>query len=86
MIESNCSFDFKPRPPDTTLSAVARSGRSLLVKFSEIQVVGQGALGSMPSSIGVDADPKGAAAKAVPRIVITLIESEDWTVRIALPA
>lgn len=86
IILSNCSLDFRPRPPETTREAVARSGRSDFWRSSEIQVVGHGALGSVPSSIFALLEPSCAAGKAVPRIVIIFMGSVDWTVRIALPA
>ena len=54
---SNCSLDLRPRPPETTRVAVARSGRSDLARSSEIQVVGHGALGSEPSSISALLEP-----------------------------
>ena len=83
---SNCSFDFKPRPPETTFPAVAKSGLSDFARFSDIHSVGQAVLGSTPSVISADPSPNSAAANAVPRIVIILIASDDWTVRIAFPA
>ena len=40
----------------------------------------------MPSSILAEPSPISAGGKAVPRVVIIFIESEECTVRIALPA
>ena len=77
MYLSNCSLDFRPRPPETTRLAVARSGRSDVCRSSETQVVGQGALGSSPVVTGALLEAIGAAGKAVPRIVIILMGSED---------
>ena len=86
MRASNCSLDFRPRPPETTRVAVARSGREDVWRSSETQVVGQGAWGSSPAVIEALLEAIEAAGKAVPRIVRILMGSEDWTVRIALPA
>ena len=83
---SNCSFDFRPLPPETTFPAVAKSGLSDFARLSDIHSVGQAALGSTPSVILADPSPNSAAANAVPRIVIILTASEDWTVSIAFPA
>lgn len=83
---SNCSLDFSPRPPETTLLAVARSGRSDLVRSSEIHSVTGSTLGSIPSVMSADPSSSSAAAKAVPRTVMILIWSVDWTVSSALPA
>jgi hypothetical protein len=52
---SNSSFDFRPRPPDTTRLAEASSGRSDLVRFSETHSTELDSLGSTPSS--TDAEP-----------------------------
>ena len=57
-----------------------------MVRSSETQVVGHGALGSTPSTTDAEPPVCSAGAKAVPRTVIILMGSEDWTVRIALPA
>lgn len=85
-MRSNSSFDFRPRPPETTREAVERSGRSEVARSSEIQVVGVEALGSVPSS-RVPLPPSAAPdGNAVPRTVMIFVESVDWTVRIALPA
>lgn len=77
MILSNSSFDFNPRPPDMTLLAVARSGRSDFAKSSESHSVLISTLGSTPSTISAEPPPTSAAAKAVPLIVIILILSDD---------
>lgn len=82
----NSSLLLRPRPPETTREAVARSGRSEVARSSEIHSVRHSALGSVPSSrvaLPPSAAPEG---KAVPRTVMIFVESEDWTVRIALPA
>lgn len=86
MIWSNCSLDFRPRPPETTLLAVARSGRSDFAKSSESHSVLISAWGSMPSAIVAEPPSASAAANAVPRMVTILTLSDDWTVRMALPA
>lgn len=83
---SNCSFDLRPLPPDTTLPAVARSGRSDFARSSETHSVGDSDLGSTPSVISAEPPEISAAGKAVPRIVMILIGSEDWRVMMALPA
>lgn len=85
-MRSNSSFDFRPRPPETTFSAVARSGLSDLARSSLIHSVAQAELGSSPSER--EAFPPVAApeAKAVPRTVTILGLSLVWTVRIAFPA
>lgn len=86
IILSNCSFDFRPRPPETTFDAVARSGRSDTARSSESHSVLMGSLGSVPSASSAEPSAISAAAKAVPRIVMILMGSVDWTVRMALPA
>lgn len=86
MRASNWALDFRPRPPETTRVAVPRSGREEVCRSSETQVVGQGALGSSPGEMVALLEARGAAGKAVPRIVSILMGSEDWRVRIALPA
>jgi hypothetical protein len=86
MRRSNSSLDFRPRPPDTTLVAVPRSGRSLLARSSDTHSVAQGACGSVPSLMEAEPPMVSAAGKAVLRTVMSLIESEDWTVAMALPA
>lgn len=86
MIWSNCSFDFRPRPPETTLLALARSGRSDLARSSETHSVWISTLGSVPSRISAELPAASAGAKAVPRTVIILIVSADCTVRMAFPA
>ena len=43
-------------------------------------------LGSIPLLTSAEPPSVSAAANAVPRTVIILISSLDWTVRIALPA
>lgn len=83
---SNSSLDLRPRPPETTFSAEPRSGRSDLARSSEIHSVGEGALGSMPSSRVAEPPVVSGAGKAVPRTVMIFIASLDWTVRMALPA
>ena len=84
---SNSSLDFRPRPPETTLPAVASSGRSEVARSSEIHSVGEGDLGSVPSSIeAVLSSAASEAGKEVVRTVRILIGSVDWTVRMALPA
>lgn len=83
---SNSSFDFRPRPPETTLVAVARSGRSDLARSSDTHSVSGSTLGSTPSVISADPPSVSAAGKAVPRTVIILMLSVDWTVRAAFPA
>ena len=85
-MRSNSSFDFKPRPPETTLPAVAKSGLSDFVRFSETHSVELSALGSTPSSTDADPPSASAAGNAVPLIVIILISSDDSTVAIAFPA
>ena len=45
-----------------------------------------GSLVSVPSASSAEPFSISAAAKAVPRIVMILIGSVDWTVRMALPA
>ena len=77
MILSNSSFDFNPRPPETTLPAVARSGRSDFAKSSESHSVLFSILGSIPSDISAEPPSASAAAKAVPLTVIILILSDD---------
>lgn len=83
---SNCSLDLRPRPPDTTRVAATRSGRSDAVNSSEIHSVGEGAWGSTPSTISAEPSVASAGVKAVPRMVMSLMGSDDWTVRVALPA
>ena len=48
--------------------------------------MGQGGLGSTPSSTVAELDPVPAGGKEVCLTVRSLTGSEDWTVRIALPA
>jgi hypothetical protein len=86
MRRSNSSFDFRPRPPETTFSAEASSGLSDLARSSETHSVGQGALGSTPSSTEAELEPDSAGGKDVCRTVRSLMGSVDWTVRMALPA
>ena len=81
IIRSNSSFDFRPRPPETTRSAVASSGRSLLARSSDTQVTWLSILGSTPSSTAAEPPSLVVFAKAVARTVMTLMESVDWTVR-----
>lgn len=83
---SNCSFDLRPRPPETTLVAVARSGRSDFWRSSDIHSVELSAFGSTPSAISAEPPSASAGGNAVPRVVMILIESDDWQVRIAFPA
>ena len=86
MTRSNSSFDFSPRPPETTREAVPRSGRSDLESSSETNSVRAGALGSFPSTICADPPSVSVPWKAVPRTVMSFVGSLDWTVRMALPA
>lgn len=74
---SNCSLDFRPRPPETTLLAVARSGRSDLARSSETHCVSDLKFGSTPSTMSAEPPSSPAAANAVPRIVTIFILSED---------
>lgn len=83
---SNSSFDLRPRPPETTFFADASSGRSDFARFSEIHSVGEGVLGSMPSSMDAEPPEVSAGANDVCRTVMSLMGSVLWTVRMALPA
>lgn len=83
---SKSSFDFRPRPPETTLVAVARSGRSDFARSSDTHSVSDSTFGSIPSVISAEPPSVSAAGKAVPRTVMTLMSSVDWTVRTAFPA
>lgn len=86
MMVSNWSFDFRPRPPETTFPAVARSGRSDLARSSESHSVSASLLGSSPVVTSAEPLPSSAAGNEVPRVVINLMGSLDSTVRSALPA
>ena len=66
--------------------AVPRSGRSVFARSSDTHSVAQGACGSAPELIEAEPPAVSVGGKAVPRIVMNLMGSEDWTVAMALPA
>ncbi len=85
---SKFSFEPTPRPPETTLLALCRSGRSLLPCFSSTKRVCVGRVASTASaSIGALLAPVAAAGHEAERIVATTVwAASASTVMIALPA
>ena len=79
------SSEPRPRPPETTIRAEVRSGRSEAATVSSTQAEVPGSPAALAVSIGADACSPEAAKLAL-RTVTTLIASEDWTVWMAFPA
>mmetsp|Transcript_30366 Transcript_30366/g.93731 ORF Transcript_30366/g.93731 Transcript_30366/m.93731 type:complete len:277 (-) Transcript_30366:39-869(-) len=83
---SKPSLFLRPRPPQTTLAAVARSGRSLFESWSSTHFDLPTA-GSASPSLTAPLPPSAAArSNAVPRTVMNFTASFDVTTLTALPA
>lgn len=83
---SNSSFDLTPRPPDTTLLADARSGRSDFARSSDSHCTGHSDSGSDPCTTSAAPPSRASKGKAAALTVMTFVFSVHRTVRIAFPA